>query len=85
MRQTHNILYTQREETTLTPRFRPISIWTMTDSPESDVSNPVHPRPAMSFPSCKSEVIADGLATVHDDGENQRQSEVFMTIWCGLA
>ncbi|KAJ5973601.1 CheY-like superfamily [Penicillium waksmanii] len=46
----------------------------MSDSPESDVSNPVHPRPAMSFPSCKSECIADGLATVRDDGEMQYNS-----------
>ncbi|CAI7574356.1 unnamed protein product [Penicillium manginii] len=43
----------------------------MSDSPESDVSNPVHPRPAMSFPSCKSECIADGLTNVRDDGEMQ--------------
>lgn len=42
----------------------------MTDSPESD-PNSVHPRPAMSFPSCKSECLADGLATVHDEGDMQ--------------
>ncbi|KAJ6135836.1 hypothetical protein N7512_000996 [Penicillium capsulatum] len=41
----------------------------MTDSPESDVPNSVHPRPAMSFPSCKSECIAEGLATVHEHGD----------------
>ncbi|KAJ5112304.1 CheY-like superfamily [Penicillium argentinense] len=50
---------------------RPISTWTMSDSPESDVPNPVHARPAMAFPSCKSECIAEGLAAVHDDGEMQ--------------
>lgn len=57
-----------------TKRDRPttsISTWTMSDSPESDVPNPIHPRPAMSFPSCKSECIADGLATVREDGEMQ--------------
>jgi len=40
----------------------------MPDSPEPDASTPVQPPSAMSFPSCKSECITDGLAIVHDDG-----------------
>ncbi|KAJ5569865.1 CheY-like superfamily [Penicillium hispanicum] len=40
----------------------------MTDSPKPDVPNSVHPRPAMSFSSCKSECIADGLAAVPNEG-----------------
>ncbi|KAJ5176251.1 uncharacterized protein N7482_002128 [Penicillium canariense] len=43
----------------------------MSTSPESDVPKSDHPRPAMSFPSCKSECIADGLAAVRDDGDAQ--------------
>ncbi|KAJ5568335.1 CheY-like superfamily [Penicillium hetheringtonii] len=40
----------------------------MPDSPEPDASTPVQPSAAMSFPSCKSECITDGLAIVRDDG-----------------
>lgn len=43
----------------------------MSESPESDVPNPIHSRPAMSFPSCKSECITDGFTTAHDDGDVQ--------------
>ena len=42
----------------------------MSDPPESDVPNSV-PRPVMSFPSCKSEAVNDGLATVTEDGDLQ--------------
>lgn len=45
----------------------------MPDTPESDVPNTV-PRPAMSFPSCKSECLADSLATVNNDGDMQLDS-----------
>ncbi|KAJ5673832.1 hypothetical protein N7462_009271 [Penicillium macrosclerotiorum] len=41
----------------------------MSESPESDVPNSIHPRSAMSFPSCKSESLTDGRAAVHDDGD----------------
>lgn len=43
----------------------------MSESPKSDVPNSVHPRPAMTFPSCKSECLTDGFATVPDDGDAQ--------------
>lgn len=43
----------------------------MSESPESDIPNPVHSRPAMSFPSCKSECLTDGFATAHDEGDAQ--------------
>ncbi|KAJ6108391.1 hypothetical protein N7523_009714 [Penicillium sp. IBT 18751x] len=39
----------------------------MSETPESDVPSSV-PRPVMSFPSCKSEAVNDGLATVNEDG-----------------
>ncbi|KAJ5610424.1 CheY-like superfamily [Penicillium lagena] len=39
----------------------------MPDSPEPDVSSPVHPRPARSFPSCKTECIPADGRTVHED------------------
>lgn len=45
----------------------------MPDTPESDVPNTV-PRPAMSFPSCKSECLADSLASVNNDGDMQLDS-----------
>ncbi|KAJ5324617.1 hypothetical protein N7476_003217 [Penicillium atrosanguineum] len=42
----------------------------MSETPESDVPNSV-PRPVMSFSSCKSEAVNDGLATVTEDGDMQ--------------
>lgn len=45
----------------------------MPDTPESDVSNTA-PRPAMSFPSCKSECLNDGRTTVTNDGDVQMNS-----------
>ncbi|KAJ5812177.1 hypothetical protein N7474_008478 [Penicillium riverlandense] len=39
----------------------------MPDSPEPDVSNPVHPRPARSFPFCKTECIPGDGRAVHED------------------
>lgn len=45
----------------------------MPNTPESDVPNTV-PRPAMTFPSCKSECLADNLATVNNDGDLQLDS-----------
>jgi signal transduction histidine kinase/CheY-like chemotaxis protein len=45
----------------------------MPDTPEPDVSHAVQPCPTMPFPSCKSECITgDGINTVHDDGDAQR-------------
>ncbi|OOQ82167.1 sensor histidine kinase/response regulator [Penicillium brasilianum] len=43
----------------------------MSESPKPDVYNSAHPRPAMAFPSCKSECLTDGFPTVHDDGDAQ--------------
>ncbi|KAJ5814120.1 uncharacterized protein N7503_000870 [Penicillium pulvis] len=43
----------------------------MTDSPEPDAPNTLHSRPAMPFPSCKSECLTDGLAIVPEDGNIQ--------------
>jgi hypothetical protein len=45
----------------------------LTPNPTLDDSNPSinYANPARNL-------------SVHDDGENQRQSEVFMTVWCGL-
>ncbi|KAJ5759682.1 hypothetical protein N7520_006838 [Penicillium odoratum] len=42
----------------------------MTDSSEPD-ANTLHSRPAMPFPSCKSECLNDGLAIVPEDGDMQ--------------
>ncbi|KAJ5963619.1 CheY-like superfamily [Penicillium vulpinum] len=45
----------------------------MPDTPEPDVSHAVQPCSSMPFPSCKSECMTgDGLNTVHDDGDVQR-------------
>ncbi|KAJ5229563.1 hypothetical protein N7489_010271 [Penicillium chrysogenum] len=45
----------------------------MPDTPEPDVSHAVQPCPTMPFPACKSECITgDGINTVHDDGDAQR-------------
>ncbi|KAJ5699169.1 CheY-like superfamily [Penicillium malachiteum] len=43
----------------------------MTDSPEPDAPNTLHTRPAMSFPSCKSECLTEGLTAVPEDGDMQ--------------
>ncbi|KAJ5915142.1 CheY-like superfamily [Penicillium verhagenii] len=43
----------------------------MTDSPEPDAPNTLHSRPAMPFPSCKSECLKEGLAIVPEDGDIQ--------------
>jgi signal transduction histidine kinase/CheY-like chemotaxis protein len=43
----------------------------MTDSPEPDAPNTLHSRPAMPFPSCKSECLNDGLAIVPEDADIQ--------------
>ncbi|KAJ5281581.1 hypothetical protein N7478_006953 [Penicillium angulare] len=43
----------------------------MTDSPEPDAPNSLHSRSAMTFPSCKSECLTEGLATVPEDGDMQ--------------
>lgn len=42
----------------------------MSDSPQSEAPHSAS-RPAMSFPSCKSECLTEGLATVTDDGDLQ--------------
>ncbi|KAJ5474547.1 CheY-like superfamily [Penicillium sp. IBT 31633x] len=47
----------------------------MPDTPELDVLYAVKPYPTMQFPSCKSECIpGDGVNTVRDDGDVQRDS-----------
>jgi hypothetical protein len=44
------------------------------------------PSPTLGDPNPLTNCMnPDRNLSVHDDGKNQRQFEVFMTIWCGLA
>ena len=45
--------------------------WIMTDSPEPDAPNTLHSRSTMTFPSCKSECLTEGLPTVPEDANIQ--------------